>query len=95
MGPESSTPDLSQLTSHCYVVTAEWFWLSVQKETCADEAEYLLEQVSTCRRLETMLILMLCIRIYSQQLVMIKHPTHQLLWRHHVAILLELAKEKG
>ncbi|XP_059478644.1 protein ECT2 [Neocloeon triangulifer] len=41
---EGTVPDINELQGHCNVVKAEWFWLSVQKESCVDEAEYILEQ---------------------------------------------------
>lgn len=36
--PESTPPK-------AFIVKAEWFWASVQNELCADEKEYLFEDV--------------------------------------------------
>ncbi|XP_065349665.1 protein ECT2 [Cloeon dipterum] len=41
---EGTLPDINVLQGYCNVVRAEWFWLSVQKESCADEAQYVLAQ---------------------------------------------------
>ena len=32
--------------AEAYVLKAEWFWASVQNEACADEKDYLFDDVS-------------------------------------------------
>lgn len=37
-----------EVANKSHVVKAEWFWTSVQKETCLEEKDYLFDDVS-CR----------------------------------------------
>lgn len=49
MVDESAVTEKPEVTSRTWVVKAEWFWTSVQKEACLIEKEYLLDDVSiTC-----------------------------------------------
>ncbi|KAF4533316.1 hypothetical protein B566_EDAN004437 [Ephemera danica] len=48
MSTEGVGPDSALLPPHCHVVKAEWFWLSVQKESCADEAKHILKEEQPC-----------------------------------------------
>ena len=46
LNADGAWPDTSLLSRRCWVVQAEWFWLSVQKESCAKEEEYVAQIVS-------------------------------------------------